>query len=68
MGATAPEDVIALKPSSVAAGPLITGTIQPDRRADLRHDAPAHREIVEHLAAAKHLLARVDAEDALVNQ
>ncbi|MDP3759258.1 MAG: efflux RND transporter periplasmic adaptor subunit [Ramlibacter sp.] len=37
----APEDVIALKPSSVATGPLITGTIQPDRRADLRAEVSA---------------------------
>jgi len=37
----APEDVITLRPSSVAAGPLITGTIQPDRRADLRAEVSA---------------------------
>jgi membrane fusion protein (multidrug efflux system) len=37
----APEDVVILKPSSVAAGPLITGTIQPDRRADLRAEVSA---------------------------
>ena len=37
----APEDVVILKPSPVAAGPLITGTIQPDRRADLRAEVSA---------------------------
>jgi len=37
----APEDVITLKPSAVAAGPLVTGTIQPDRRADLRAEVSA---------------------------
>lgn len=37
----APEDVVILKPSSVAAGPLVTGTIQPDRRADLRAEVSA---------------------------
>jgi len=37
----APEDVITLKPVSVAAGPLITGTVQPDRRADLRAEVSA---------------------------
>lgn len=37
----APEDVVTLKPSAVAAGPLITGTIQPDRRADLRAEVSA---------------------------
>lgn len=37
----APEDVITIKPSSIAAGPLVTGTIQPDRRADLRAEISA---------------------------
>ena len=37
----APEDVITLKPSAVTAGPLITGSIQPDRRADLRAEVSA---------------------------
>ncbi len=37
----APEDVITLKPSAVAAGPLITGTVQPDRKADLRAEVSA---------------------------
>jgi membrane fusion protein, multidrug efflux system len=32
----APEDVLQVHTSSVGNGPLITGTIQPDRRADLR--------------------------------
>jgi len=31
-----PEDVLQVHASSVGNGPLITGTIQPDRRADLR--------------------------------
>jgi membrane fusion protein, multidrug efflux system len=31
-----PEDVLQVHTSSVGNGPLITGTIQPDRRADLR--------------------------------
>jgi membrane fusion protein, multidrug efflux system len=31
-----PEDVIQVHTSSVGNGPLVTGTIQPDRRADLR--------------------------------
>ncbi len=37
----APEDVITLRPAAVASGPLITGTIQPDRRADLRAEVSA---------------------------
>jgi RND family efflux transporter MFP subunit len=37
----APEDVITLRPTAIAAGPLITGTIQPDRRADLRAEVSA---------------------------
>jgi RND family efflux transporter MFP subunit len=37
----APEDVITLQPSAVASGPLITGSIQPDRRADLRAEVSA---------------------------
>ena len=37
----APEDVITLRPASVASGPLITGSIQPDRRADLRAEISA---------------------------
>jgi RND family efflux transporter MFP subunit len=32
----APEDVFTVKSGSLSAGPLITGTIQPERRADLR--------------------------------
>jgi membrane fusion protein, multidrug efflux system len=32
----APEDILQVRTSSVGNGPLITGTIQPDRRADLR--------------------------------
>lgn len=37
----APEDVYVVRPSTVSAGPLITGTIQPDRKADLRAEVPA---------------------------
>lgn len=36
-----PEDVITARPGSVSAGPLITGAIQPDRRADLRAEVSA---------------------------
>jgi membrane fusion protein (multidrug efflux system) len=36
-----PEDMITLRPGSVSTGPLITGTIQPDRRADLRAEVSA---------------------------
>ena len=32
----APEDVVTLKVAPLASGPLITGSIQPDRKADLR--------------------------------
>ncbi|MEO5670089.1 MAG: efflux RND transporter periplasmic adaptor subunit [Ramlibacter sp.] len=37
----APEDLITLRPATVSAGPLITGSIQPDRRADLRAEVSA---------------------------
>jgi RND family efflux transporter MFP subunit len=37
----APEDVITVKPASLSAGPLVTGSIQPDRRADLRAEVSA---------------------------
>ena len=37
----APEDVFPVKPASLASGPLITGTIEPDRRADLRAEVSA---------------------------
>jgi len=36
-----PEDVVTLRASHVAAGPLVTGSIQPDRKADLRAEVPA---------------------------
>ena len=36
-----PEDMIIARPGNVSAGPLITGTIQPDRRADLRAEVSA---------------------------
>ena len=35
------EDVLLLRPGPVSAGPLITGSIQPDRKADLRAEVPA---------------------------
>jgi membrane fusion protein, multidrug efflux system len=37
----APEDVITLKTGTVTNGPLITGSIQPERRADLRAEISA---------------------------
>jgi membrane fusion protein (multidrug efflux system) len=37
----APEDVIKVQTAAVGTGPLITGTIQPDRRADLRAEVSA---------------------------
>ena len=36
-----PEDTLVLNPSAVTSGPLITGTIEPERRADLRAEVPA---------------------------
>jgi membrane fusion protein (multidrug efflux system) len=37
----APEDLMAVRSSAVASGPVITGSIQPERRADLRAEVPA---------------------------
>jgi RND family efflux transporter MFP subunit len=37
----APEDVITIRQAAVASGPLITGNIQPERRADLRAEVSA---------------------------
>ena len=37
----APEDLLAVQPAARALGPLITGTLQPERRADLRAEVPA---------------------------
>ena len=37
----APEDVATVHNSTLASGPSITGTIQPERRADLRAEVPA---------------------------
>ncbi len=37
----APEDLITVRPDSRAHGPLITGSIQPERRADLRAEVAA---------------------------
>jgi RND family efflux transporter MFP subunit len=36
-----PEDVLVLKTGALAAGPLVTGSIEPERRADLRAEVPA---------------------------
>jgi RND family efflux transporter MFP subunit len=36
-----PEDVATVQNSTLASGPSITGTIQPERRADLRAEVPA---------------------------
>lgn len=36
-----PEDVLVIKPGSLSAGPLVTGSIQPERRADLRAEVSA---------------------------
>jgi membrane fusion protein (multidrug efflux system) len=37
----APEDIVTLKPSNVAMGPVVTGSVQPERRADLRAEVSA---------------------------
>ena len=37
----APEDLLAVQPAARSLGPLITGTLQPERRADLRAEVPA---------------------------
>jgi RND family efflux transporter MFP subunit len=37
----APEDIIAVNSASVASGPVITGSIMPERRADLRAEVSA---------------------------
>jgi len=37
----AAEDVVTVKNSSLATGPTITGSVQPERRADLRADVQA---------------------------
>ena len=37
----APEDVFTVRSNSLASGPAITGSIQPERRADLRAEVPA---------------------------
>jgi len=37
----APEDVITVRPASLSAGPLITGSVQPERKADLRAELGA---------------------------
>jgi membrane fusion protein, multidrug efflux system len=37
----APEDLVTVRPAALSAGPLITGSIQPDRKADLRAEVSA---------------------------
>lgn len=37
----APEDVHTIRDSAISSGPAITGSIQPERRADLRAEVPA---------------------------
>ena len=37
----APEDLLAIESNSLASGPVITGSIQPERRADLRAEVSA---------------------------
>lgn len=37
----APEDVMRLQPASFAGGPVVTGSIQPERKADLRAEVSA---------------------------
>ena len=39
--AIAPEDIIAVQTSAVALGPVVTGSIQPERKADLRAEVSA---------------------------
>ena len=36
-----PEDVLVLRPGTLVSGPLVTGTLQPERRADLRAEVSA---------------------------
>jgi RND family efflux transporter MFP subunit len=37
----APEDLVTVRSNALAAGPSITGSVQPERRADLRAEVPA---------------------------
>jgi RND family efflux transporter MFP subunit len=37
----APEDLLTVQSNALASGPVITGSIQPERRADLRAEVPA---------------------------
>ena len=37
----APEDTLTVAPSTLASGPVITGSVQPERRADLRAEVAA---------------------------
>jgi membrane fusion protein (multidrug efflux system) len=59
-----PEDLLVLKPGSLSAGPLVTGSIQPERRADLRAEVSAvvMGVLKENGEAVKHgdLLVRLD--------
>jgi len=59
-----PEDVATVRNNTLASGPAITGTIQPERRADLRAEIPAMvlKVFKENGDAVKHgdLLATLD--------
>ena len=37
----APEDVLTVQPGTIGAGPLVTGSVEPERRADLRAEVSA---------------------------
>ena len=37
----APEDVLTIQSDSISSGPVVTGSIQPERRADLRAEVSA---------------------------
>ncbi|MDE2430057.1 MAG: efflux RND transporter periplasmic adaptor subunit [Burkholderiales bacterium] len=37
----APEDIMTLQTNAMASGPVVTGSIQPERKADLRAEVPA---------------------------
>ena len=69
-----PEDVATVQNNTLASGPAITGTIQPERRADLRAEVPAMvlKVLKENGDLVKHgdLLATLDStsiRDALMS-
>ena len=70
----APEDVVTVRNSALSSGPSITGTIQPERRADLRAEVQAVvlQVLKENGDSVRHgdLLVRLDAtaiRDALAS-